>query len=96
MRAEWLEYSASTCHAVSMKIAISIPDLVFEAAERISRRMRLSRSRLYARAVEDYVKRHSGDEITAQLDRVCSRPSSKLDAAMERGTLEVLRREKWE
>ncbi|MEW6365945.1 MAG: ChpI protein [Acidobacteriota bacterium] len=76
-----------------MKIAISVPDPVFEAAERMSRRMRVSRSRLYAKAVEDYVNRHSGEEITAQLDRVYSRTSSKLDPAIERGTLEVLRRE---
>ena len=79
-----------------MKIAISVPDPVFHAAERVSRRMRLSRSRLYARAVEDYVKRHSGDEITAQLDKVYSRVPSKVDPAIQRGAFEVLRRERWE
>jgi metal-responsive CopG/Arc/MetJ family transcriptional regulator len=78
-----------------MKVAISIPDPVFDAAERISRQMRLSRSGFYAKAVEAYVRQHSGDEITRRLDEVYSEASSRLDPAWEAGSLEVLRREKW-
>jgi len=79
-----------------MKVAVSIPDPVFRAAERASRRMRISRSQFYARAVEAYVRFHSGDEMTEQLDRVYSKQSSELDPALEAASLEVLRRESWE
>lgn len=78
-----------------MKVAISIPDPVFQAAERASRRMRVSRSQFYAKAVEAYVKAHSGDEVTEQLNRVYSRRSSRLDPLLEAASLEVLRRQRW-
>lgn len=78
-----------------MKVAVSIPDPVFDAAERISKRLRLSRSGFYAQAVEAYVKQHSGDEITRRLDEVHGARPSELDPAWESVSLEVLRREKW-
>lgn len=78
-----------------MKVAISVPDPVFQAAERVSKRLRVSRSQLYARAVEAYVKEHSGEEITRRLNEVYSKMTSRLDPAWEAVTLEVLRGEKW-
>lgn len=74
-----------------MKVAVSVPDPVFQAAERVSRRMRISRSRFYAAAVEAFVRQHSEEDVTEQLNKVYAKSSSKLDAA-----LEVLRREMWE
>lgn len=79
-----------------MKVAISIPDRVFRAAERISKRMRISRSQLYARAVEAFVKTQAGDDITEQLNNVYSRNSSSLEPLLEAASLEVLRREEWD
>lgn len=79
-----------------MKVAISIPDRVFRAGERISKRMRISRSQLYARAVEAYVKTQAGDDITEQLNDVYSRQSSSIEPALEAASLEILRREKWD
>lgn len=78
-----------------MKVAISVPDPVFEAAERVSKRMRISRSRLYARAIEEYVKRHGRDDITERLNKVYSKTFAELDPVVEGMALEVLRREKW-
>ncbi len=78
-----------------MKVAVSVPDPVFHAAERVSRRMRLSRSRFYAEAVEAFVKKHSQKEITAQLDKVYASSSAKVAPGIEAASLEVLRREGW-
>ncbi len=78
-----------------MKVAVSVPDPVFRAAERVSRRLRMSRSRLYAQAVEVFVKKHSDEDVTAQLNKVYAGASSKLDPALEAGSLEVLRSERW-
>ena len=47
-----------------MKVAVSVPDPIFAKAEALAKRFKLSRSRLYARAVAEYVDRHSGDENT--------------------------------
>lgn len=79
-----------------MKVAVSVPDNVFQAAERVSRRMRVSRSRLYAKAVEAYVKQHSEEDVTEQLNKVYAGNVSTLDPALEAASIEVLRRERWE
>jgi predicted transcriptional regulator len=78
-----------------MKVAISVPDPVFEAGERVAKRLRVTRSRLYTRALKDYVGRHGGGDITERLNSVYAGGSSKLDPLLEALSLEVLRREPW-
>jgi metal-responsive CopG/Arc/MetJ family transcriptional regulator len=55
-----------------MKTAVSIPDEVFKGAERLARRTKKSRSRLFSDAVREYLARHAPDEVTAAMDRVCA------------------------
>jgi metal-responsive CopG/Arc/MetJ family transcriptional regulator len=47
-----------------MKTAISIPDPLFQAAERLG----LSRSELYATALREYLQSHREINITQELD----------------------------
>jgi metal-responsive CopG/Arc/MetJ family transcriptional regulator len=54
-----------------MKTAISIPDGLFEQADRLARRVGKTRSGLYSSAVREYLARHAPDEVTAAMDRVC-------------------------
>jgi metal-responsive CopG/Arc/MetJ family transcriptional regulator len=54
-----------------MKTAVSIPDEIFEGAERLARRTKKSRSRLFSDAVREYLARHAPEEVTAAMDRVC-------------------------
>jgi predicted transcriptional regulator len=53
-----------------MKTAVSIPDPLFEAADELARRLGLSRSALYARALARELASQGDDEVTAQLDVV--------------------------
>lgn len=76
-----------------MKVAISIPDPVFEDAERIAQRLGVSRSQLYARAVEDLVKLHRGDDVRAALEAVYGSESSGVDPVLEHLQAEALREE---
>ncbi|HXA29230.1 MAG TPA: hypothetical protein VN193_10845 [Candidatus Angelobacter sp.] len=62
-----------------MKTAISIPDATFQAAERVAKRLDLSRSELYARAVARFVAEHSAEGVTAALDRVYAEQPSAVD-----------------
>ena len=78
-----------------MKVAVSIPDDVFEAAEKASARMRIPRSRFYAEAVRAYAKEQSGDEITRRLNDVYAREGSRLEPEVEGASVDMLRREKW-
>lgn len=51
-----------------MKVAVSIPDRIFEEAERLAAEARRSRSDLYARALAEYVARHAPDRITESMN----------------------------
>jgi metal-responsive CopG/Arc/MetJ family transcriptional regulator len=74
-----------------MKTAISIPDELFKAAERVAARLGLSRSELYQRALAKYLESQSDAAITAQLDEIYGdEERGELDAgldAMQRGSI---------
>jgi hypothetical protein len=53
-----------------MNTALSIPDPVFKAAERLSKRLGVSRSQLYAEAVGEYLREHGSLGVTESLDQV--------------------------
>jgi metal-responsive CopG/Arc/MetJ family transcriptional regulator len=53
-----------------MKTAISIPDPVFEAAERLAQRLGKSRSELYTTAIRDYLKEHRDEDVTERLNEI--------------------------
>lgn len=77
-----------------MKVAVSLPDAVFEAAETVRRRLGLSRSRFYAQAVEAHVRTHRAGEIRETLDEVYGAEGSSMDPILERLQAEALR-EDW-
>ena len=80
-----------------MKTAISIQDDIFQAAEETARELRISRSELYARAVRDFVARHSCANITGRLNRIYgdNTQASTLDAGLAEMQSRSLDREKW-
>ncbi len=53
-----------------MKTAVSLPDEVFDEAERLARRLKKSRSELYREAIAEYVARHDPEAVTEVLDRL--------------------------
>lgn len=80
-----------------MKTAISIPDPIFQEAERLAKERGLSRSELYAQAVAEYVKdqRHAG--VREQLDAVYSAEpaASDLDPPLQRMQAASVPNEEW-
>ncbi len=76
-----------------MKIAISVPNPIFEAAERMAQRLSMSRSQLYSQAVETFVKAHCGEDIRQALEAVYGSEPSELDPVMEQLQFEALREE---
>ena len=53
-----------------MKTAISIPDELFAAADRLARRLGLSRSELYQQAIARYLQNQSEAAITEDLNHI--------------------------
>jgi hypothetical protein len=64
-----------------MKTAISIPDPLFAAAERASRKLGMSRSQFYSKAVEAYLKANRTQDKEA-LDAVYGEEDSQLDPVL--------------
>jgi len=80
-----------------VKTAISIPDSIFEDAERLARRRGWSRSELYANAVSDFVKAERFIGVRERLDAIYGKDSedSALDPLLEQLQLQSLPKEKW-
>lgn len=80
-----------------MKTAISIPDPLFEAAERLARRRGTSRSQLYAEALAAYLERHQEDDVTERLNAIYGADPelSKLDPVLEQMQYRSLPKEDW-
>lgn len=69
---------------MGVKTAISLPDALFERAERVAARLELSRSELYARALASYLREHEGEEITRSIDRCLEAAAVRPDVALRR------------
>jgi len=78
-----------------MKTALSIPDDVFEQGERLARRLHTSRSRLYARALADFVAQHEDDRITSSMNEVLREVGAETDEFTQRAARQALRRVGW-
>jgi hypothetical protein len=80
-----------------MKTAISIPDAMFEAAERMARRLGISRSQLFQQAVTRFIAEQRNLGVTEALDAIYGEvPSAgRLDPLLSRLQLVSLPREDW-
>lgn len=78
-----------------MKIAISVPDEVFEAGERLAKQLGLSRSPLYADALSAYFSEQGAAAVAARLNVVYDQESSNLDSAPARSQVSRLADEAW-
>jgi metal-responsive CopG/Arc/MetJ family transcriptional regulator len=78
-----------------MKTAISIPDPIFDEAEKVAKRLKLSRSELYARAVAAFVEQQRASNITEKLDQIYGKVESGIDPELVRAQIRSLDEENW-
>lgn len=78
-----------------MKTAISIPDPLFKAGERAARQQKISRSRLYTKALASYLEAQQDRAIKEALDAVYADDSSELDSDLAAAAYLGLGKEKW-
>jgi len=89
----WLANLAG--YTFGMKTAVSIPDDVFEDAERLASRLQTSRSQLYARALSEFVARHDDDQVTSAMNQVVEDVGEDIDDFTRVAGLQTLWRVKW-
>lgn len=80
-----------------MKTAISIPDRLFETADRLAKRLGMSRSELYSKAVASYLDKNLTLGVRERLDAVyeVEPESSRLDEVIARLQSASIPEEKW-
>ncbi len=78
-----------------MKTAISLPDDLFAAADALAERLGLSRSRLVATALAEFVAKHEDRKVTERLDAVYESGVTGLDPALRRAQRRTLDRDEW-
>lgn len=78
-----------------MKTAVSVPDDIFRLAEATARRLRVSRSQLYTKAIAEFLKQQDTRSITERLNQVYSRHPAKVDPGLHRAQLKSLKKDSW-
>jgi metal-responsive CopG/Arc/MetJ family transcriptional regulator len=78
-----------------MKTAVSIPNELFDVAERLARRTRKSRSRLFSDALREYVARRSPDKITEAMDAALAEIGESTDPFVATASRRRLEQSEW-
>ena len=78
-----------------MKTAVSLPDDLFNLAEAAARKLRISRSKLYATAISEFLDRRKSKQITKRLNEIYSEQPGKLDPALHSAQIKSIERDSW-
>lgn len=78
-----------------MKTAVSLPDDVFTSAEHLARKLGISRSRLFATAVAEFVARNNTSRVTERLNALYGVENGQLDDAERMVADRTLKRSTW-
>jgi len=82
-------------YTLGMKTAISIPNDLFDGAERLARRTRRSRSRLFTDALREYLARHAPDKVTESMDQAIMEVGEGKDEFVSSVARRRLERTEW-
>jgi metal-responsive CopG/Arc/MetJ family transcriptional regulator len=78
-----------------MKTAVSVPDHLFRLAEAAARRLKVSRSELYSKAIAEFLRQRDESAITARLNALYSESPAKVDPGLHRAQLKSLDKDAW-
>ena len=78
-----------------MKTAISLPDEIYHSADQLAKRLGMSRSELYAKAVSKYIDAHKNEAVTQALDQIYAKEKSEIDPVINMMQLRSLPKESW-
>ncbi len=78
-----------------MKTAISVPQDIFELSEKLAKKLKISRSAVYALGIEQLNKELERDAITKRINEVCEKVDTSLDPAVRAYTARRLGKGEW-
>ena len=78
-----------------MKTAVSLPDDLFRKAEIAAKKLQVSRSKLYATAIAEFLERRRSERVTEKLNELYSNTRAELDPALARAQVKSLPKGSW-
>lgn len=78
-----------------MKTAVSLPDELFELADKLAKQLGTTRSGLYALALSEFVEKHRSESITAQLNSVYGEDTGGLDPVLREIQARSIAKDRW-
>ena len=78
-----------------MKVAVSIPDRIFDAAERLAKQSHVPRSQLIAEALQEYLSRHGAEAVTAKLNEIYAQEDSAVEKSLTQAQTASIDNETW-
>lgn len=78
-----------------MKTAISVSDDVFELSERLAKKLKVSRSKIFAMGVKKLAEEHDEQELIANINKVCEKVDTSVDPALFKMTMMSLPKDEW-
>ncbi len=78
-----------------MKVAVSVPDPIFEAADRLAKQRNVPRSRIFTEALEAYLEGRHPEAVTSRLNEIYREHDSALEPGLHEAQVDSLRHEAW-
>lgn len=78
-----------------MKTAISVPDQLFDQAEKLARKTGKSRSQIYQEALVEYLLRRVPEAVTEAMDQALAEIDQGSDPWLSRAARQALERAEW-
>ena len=80
---------------LNMKTAISVPNDVFELSERLAKKLKVSRSRIFAMGVQKLAEEHDEEDLIANINRVCEKVETSADPILFKMAMLSLPKDEW-
>lgn len=78
-----------------MKTAISVPADVFQLSERLAKKLKISRSAVFAMGVKKLGEVYDEDDLIARINAVCAEVDTSLDPFWKEMQSRTLPKDKW-
>jgi len=78
-----------------MKTAISVSDDVFQLTEELAKKLKVSRSKIFAMGVKKLAEEYNDDEVTEKLNRFYEKERAEIDPVIIKMAALSLPKDEW-
>jgi hypothetical protein len=78
-----------------MKTAISVPNDVFELSEKLAKKLKVSRSKVFAMGVIKLAEEYNREELVAKINAVCEEVDTSIDPFWKKLQSRTLPEDEW-